>query len=154
MSASWFSKLLVAGQNALEKYAASSEGAQFKDFYAEKLQGNGGVLKIYKGETSSADFFTTSSTHWKTVAGYLLNDLPRILPESGFIAGAEPGEDDFHVGAWLARVTWVTGGNKEADGYKALEKELNTAVPPKVVSYWKAWSSRPSWAKVYAETLH
>jgi hypothetical protein len=76
------------------------------------------------------------------------------LPETGFIGGAEPGEDDFHVGAWLARVTWVCGGNKEADGYKALEKELNVEVPPKIVSYWKAWAVRPSWQKVYAETLH
>ena len=77
-----------------------------------------------------------------------------ILPESGFIGGAEPGEDDFHFGAWLARVTWVCGGDKEAEGYKALEKELNGPVPDKVVSYWKAWSARPSWQKVYAETLH
>ena len=112
------------------------------------------MLKIYKGEAPAADFFATSAAHWANIVGYILNDLPAILPESGFIDGAEPGEDDFHVGGWLARVTWVTGGDKEAEGYKALEKELKTEVPPKVVAYWKAWSARPSWQKVYAETLH
>ena len=136
------------------KYDAAPEGAAFKEFYAPKLVSNGGLLKIYKGEASPDEFYVISTNHWKNVADYILNDLPQILPESGFIGGAEPGEDDFHVGAWLARVTWITGGNKEADGYKALEKELHAPVPPKVIAYWKAWSSRPSWAKVYAETLH
>ena len=82
------------------------------------------------------------------------SNLPTILPESGFIGGAQPGEDDFHVGAWIARVAWVCGGDKEAEGYKALEKELKGDVPPKVVAYWTAWSVRPSWKKVYEETLH
>jgi len=141
-------------QNSLEKYSAAPEGAKYKDFYAQKLEKNGGLLKIYKGEAPADDFYVISTNHWKNVANYILNELPQILPESGFIGGAEPGEDDFHVGAWLARVTWITGGNKETDGYKALEKELHAPVPEKVVTYWKTWSSRPSWAKVYAETLH
>lgn len=146
--------MTYSGQNALDKYAASPEGAAFKDFYAQKLEGNGGILKIYNGEAPGADFFTVSTNHWKNVVEYLTTDFVAVLPESGFIGGAEPGEDDFHFGAWLARVTWVCGGNKEADGYKALEKELKGPVPEKVVSYWKAWSARPSWQKVYAETLH
>lgn len=146
--------MTYSGQNALDKYAASPEGAAFKDFYAQKLEGNGGILKIYNGEAPGTDFFTVSTNHWKNVVEYLTTDFVAVLPESGFIGGAEPGEDDFHFGAWLARVTWVCGGNKEADGYKALEKELKGPVPEKVVSYWKAWSARPSWQKVYAETLH
>lgn len=141
-------------QNALEKYSSSAEGAAFKDWYAEKLQKNGGLLKVYKGEVPATDFFAISTKLWENLTSYILHDLPQILPESGFIAGAEPGEDDYHVAAWLARVTWVTGGNKELDGYKALEKELHTDVPPKVVAYWQLWASRPSWSKVYAETLH
>ncbi|KAJ3528655.1 hypothetical protein NM688_g7966 [Phlebia brevispora] len=141
-------------QNALGKYSSSPEGAAFKGFYAEKLESNGGVLKVYKGEAPSADFFTLSTNHWQNVVGYLQNDLPAILPESGFIGGTEPGEDDFHVGAWLARVTWVCGGDKEDEGYKALVKELKGDVHPKIITYWKAWSARPSWKKVYEETLH
>lgn len=144
----------LTGQTALEKYAASAEGAPFKDFYAKKLEGNGGILKIYKGDVPSADFFATSTGHWQNIVAYVLNDLPEILPASGFIGGAEPGEDDFHVGAWLTRVAWICGATNDAEGYKALEKELKVPVPEKVASYWKAWHARPSWQKVYSETLH
>lgn len=111
-------------------------------------------MKIYKGELPTADFYATSTSHWQTIAGYILNDLPQILPESGFIGGAEPGEDDFHVGAWLTRVAWIAGATKDEEGYKALEKELNAPVPAEVAAYWKAWYARPSWQKVYAETMH
>jgi len=141
-------------QNSLEKYSALPEGAKYKEWYDQKKEKNGGLLKIYKGEAPPDEFYNISINHWKNVVNLILNEFPQFLPESGFIGGAEPGEDDFHVGAWLARVTWITGGDKEADGYKALEKELHAPVPEKVVAYWKAWSSRPSWAKVYAETLH
>ena len=116
----------LTGQTALEKYAASAEGALFKDFYAKKLEGNGGILKIYKGDAPSADFFATSTGHWQNIVAYVLNDLPEILPASGFIGGAEPGEDDFHVGAWLTRVAWVCGATNDAEGYKALEKDKVT----------------------------
>lgn len=111
-------------------------------------------MKIYKGEVPSADFYATSTEHWKNIVEYLTDVLPTFLPESGFIAGAEPGEDDFHVGAWLVRVAWIAGATKDADGYKALEKELKTSVSPKVASYWKAWAERDSWKVVYSETLH
>ena len=82
-------------QKALEKYSASPEGAPFQEFYQKKLADNGAVLKIYKGEADEAavaQFYETSANHWKSIVGYLLNDLPQLLPESGFIGGAEPGE--------------------------------------------------------------
>ena len=103
---------------------------------------------------SNADFFTTSIAHWGNIVSFIQNELVAILPESGFIAGAEPGEDDYHVGAWLTRVAWVAGAEKTPEGYTALDKELKTDVPPKVAAYWKAWFARPSWQKVYAETMH
>lgn len=144
----------LLGQAALEKYAASPEGAEFSEFYQAKIKGNGAIQKIYKGETANTEFFATSTAHWNAIVEYLTKDLPAILPDSGFIGGSEPGEDDFHVGAWLARVAWVSGADKDSEGYKALEKEVGGPVHPKIVAYWKAWSARPSWQKVYAETLH
>jgi len=141
-------------QNALNKYASSHEGAAFKDFYDSKISANGNIQKIFAGEISNTEFFGISTNHWNTLADYIQDVLPTILPESGFIGGAEPGEDDFHVGAWLTRVAWVAGATKDAEGIKALEKELKGGIPRKVEAYWKAWSERPSWAKVYEETLH
>jgi len=145
-------------QIALEKHSKRPEAAPFKSFYDAKIPGNGGVLAIYKGEApeeAKQAFFKQSQTHWETISSFILNDLPGILPESGFLGGAEPGEDDFHLGAWLARLA-NAAGQKEVDkeGYKALEKETKKPIPSKVAAYWAAWSERPSWKKVYANGLH
>ena len=141
----------------MEKNSVLPEAAAFKEFYDAKKAGNGGILAIYKGavpEDVKQQFFKQSDAHWQNIAVFITEELPAVLPESGFLGGETPGEDDFHFGAWLARVTWVCGGDKEEEGYKALVKELKGDVDPKIVAYWKAWSARPSWKKVYAETLH
>ncbi|EMD41806.1 hypothetical protein CERSUDRAFT_110368 [Gelatoporia subvermispora B] len=144
-------------QNALDKYAKSAEGSPFKEFYDAKLAGNGSVLSIYKGEVSDdvkKGFFNQCTKHWETLSSFILNDLPSILPDSGFLGGAEPGEDDYHLAAWLSRIGFLTGGKPEKDGYKAIEKETKQPIPAKVVAYWQAWAARPSWQKVYADGLH
>ena len=143
----------LSGQDALEKHAPTSEAADFQDFYKAKIEGNGGLLSVYADKASpdaKQKFYETSIQHWKNLKSFILNDLPSYLPDSGFIAGDAPGEADFHVGAWLTRIVATTGG-KDVSG---LEKELGQPVPPKVASYWNAWSSRDSWKAVYAEGLH
>lgn len=142
------------GQNALLKYAASPEGAEFKDFYDAKIAGNGALHKLYQGGVPNDEFHAKSTSHWDAIVKLILTDLNDALPESGFIGGAEPGEDDFHVGAWLTRVAWVAGATHDHEGINALEKELKGPVPPKVAAYWRAWLVRPSFKKVYEKTLH
>ncbi|TCD63994.1 hypothetical protein EIP91_004696 [Steccherinum ochraceum] len=143
-------------QNALLKYSKTPEAAPFKAFYDDKIKGNGGILAIYAGQASEdvkQGFFKTSQQHFKNIANFILKELPGYLPDSGFIDGEVPGEDDFHVGAWLARIALVSGGTQDKDGYKALEKELGEPVPAKVAAYWAAWSERPGWKQVYANSL-
>jgi len=144
-------------QKALEKHAQLPEAAAFKSFYEEKKALNGGVLAIYKGEVpedAKLGFFAQSKAHWETIVAFIMKDLPATLPSSGFLGGAEPGEDDFHLGAWLARIANLRGGTVDKDGYKALELETRQPVPAKVASYWAAWSERQSWKTVYANGLH
>ncbi|OBZ79908.1 hypothetical protein A0H81_00720 [Grifola frondosa] len=144
-------------QNSLEKHAQTPEGAAYKELYESKIAVNGGILAIYKGEVSEDvkhGFFKQSTAHWDTIVGFVLNDLPATLPENGFLGGATPGEDDFHLAAWLARVAFLCGGTADKDGYKALEKETKQPVPTKVAAYWVAWSERPGWQKVYSGGLH
>ncbi|PCH33576.1 hypothetical protein WOLCODRAFT_160179 [Wolfiporia cocos MD-104 SS10] len=144
-------------QNALEKHSKTPQAAPFKQFYDEKITGNGGVLAIYRGEApedAKTAFFQQSTAHWEAISAFITNELPSLLPESGFLGGASPGEDDFHLAAWLARLAHVNGGTVGRDGYKALEKETKQPLPPKVAAYWAAWSERPSWKKVYVEGLH
>ncbi|KAI0361707.1 hypothetical protein OH77DRAFT_1417974 [Trametes cingulata] len=144
-------------QKSLEKNSTHPEAGPFKAFYDEKKAGNGGILTIYKGEASEEAkqaFFKHSAQHWDALASFLLNDLPALLPDSGFLGGDSPGEDDFHLGAWLARIVHLTGGKADKDGYKSLEKETKKPIPPKVAAYWAAWIERPSFKRVYVEGLH
>lgn len=77
-----------------------------------------------------------------------------MLPDTPFFGGEDPGEDDFHLAAWLTRIAFVAGGGKEQDGVPALENGLGIKLHPKVSAYWGAWSVRKSWQEVYASGLH
>ena len=148
---------MFAGQDSLEKHSQLPEAAGLKEFYDTKKTQNGGALAVYKGqvpEEAKQGFFNMAVGHWQNIATFILEDLPAALPESGFLGGTNPGEDDFHLGAWLARVVGMTGGTNTKEGYKALEKETKKPVPAKVAAYWEAWVARPCFQKVYAGGLH
>ena len=112
---------------------------------------------MYKGavpDDAKHGVYKNGAALWDSIASFILTELPALLPESGFLGGATPGEDDFHLGAWIARIAFLTGGTPDKEGYKALEKETKAPVPPKVVAYWTAWAERPSFKKVYQNGLH
>ncbi|KAF4572745.1 GST N-terminal domain-containing protein [Pleurotus pulmonarius] len=145
-------------QDTLAKVAASTEGKEFEEFYADKIAGNGGLLDIYRGnalEATKDGFFQQSQNHFANVGAYILQSLPKRLPEdTAFLGGNIPGEDDFHLGAWLARIAATVGATKSEEGLAALKDAFGAEVPDPVAAYWKAWSSRDSWKDVYGEGLH
>jgi hypothetical protein len=115
------------------------------------------LLSFYDGsasEEAKQEFFKKSSAVWDNIRAFILDTLTNILPESGFIGGDRPGEDDFHVGAWLARIASLSGVENAADDLAVLENELGEPIPEKLAAYWSAWSERPSWKEVYAPGLH
>ncbi|KAG2117790.1 uncharacterized protein F5147DRAFT_750526 [Suillus discolor] len=157
--ASGFSMTFIQNrQSALEKHSATSQSADYREFYHTKIAENGKVLSIYQSkapENVKNSFFEFSRAHWDTLKAFILEELPDMLPEGGFLGGDKPGEDDFHLAAWLARIVFVAGGaDSSKDGIRAIEKELGKPTPEKVVSYWTAWSKRKSWQEVYANGLH
>ncbi|KAG2149816.1 hypothetical protein BD769DRAFT_1649208 [Suillus cothurnatus] len=140
----------LRSQNALAKYSGTSQSADHREFYDTKIAENSRAPENVKNS-----FFEYSRAHLDTLKAFILKELSDILPESGFLGGDKPGEDDFHLAAWLARLVFVTGGGDSSkDGVHAIEKELDKPTPEKVVSYWTAWSSRKSWQEVYAKGLH
>ncbi|KAF9268834.1 hypothetical protein L218DRAFT_954269 [Marasmius fiardii PR-910] len=149
---------LSGRQEALERFSKTPEAESLKEsFYAPRISGNGGLLAIYKGEASEdakKGYFETSDKHYNTVGTFIHEELPQHLPESGLIGGNEPGEDDYHLCAWISRVAATVGAKTGEDGIPALEKAYGKPLPAKVASYWKAWSTRPSFKTVYAEGLH
>ncbi|KAF7339892.1 GST N-terminal domain-containing protein [Mycena venus] len=144
-------------QEALEKLSADPEAEAFKAFYETKKGQNGGLLAIVTGkapEEHKAGFFDKSQAHFDSVKTAVFEVIPGFLPDSGFIGGEAPGEDDFHVGAWLTRIAATTGAKSADDALAAMEKAYGAPVPAKVAAYWGAWTARPSWKKVYAGGLH
>lgn len=144
------------GQAALEKHSVLPEAEAHKSFYEGKLASNGGLLALFKGEAPPAakdDLFAKSQAHFDNVKSFLYGSLLSYLPESGFIGGDIPGEDDYHLCAWLTRIVASVGGKSKDDSLAAVEKAFGGPVPSKIVSYWGAWTGRSSWTKVYA-SLH
>lgn len=133
------------------------DAADFGGFYKEKIASNGELLAIYQSEVPEAakkGFFEKSKRHWESLRSFITEVLPEYLPEHGFIGGVQPGEDDFHVAAWLARIAVSSGAKQTNEGLQALEKEFSTEIPEKVASYWNAWGERQSWKEVYEGALH
>ncbi|KAJ6592587.1 hypothetical protein B0H19DRAFT_918542 [Mycena capillaripes] len=148
---------LSSRQPALEKYAQHPDAAPFKVFYEDKLAFNGGMLALFTGkapEEHKAGFFAKSEAHFASVKAALYDLVPGFLPESGFIGGAAPGEDDFHVGAWVTRIAATCGATSSEDALAAFKLAFGGPVPANVAAYWGAWTERTSWKTVYATALH
>ncbi|KAI0066191.1 hypothetical protein BV25DRAFT_1821099 [Artomyces pyxidatus] len=147
----------VTRLGGLKKYAATPEAAPYKSFYDAKIASVSELAALYAGQAPPAakqGFFNASTSLWDAIRVFYLETLPASITAGPFIAGAEPGVDDFHVAAWLAHIALVVGGEKDSEGLAALEKRFGP-VPPKVAAYWKAWSARDSWKKVYPNgSLH
>ncbi|KAL0950958.1 hypothetical protein HGRIS_007709 [Hohenbuehelia grisea] len=149
---------LAQRQEALNSISATPEAQAFSNFYTAKLAGNGGLLDIYHGKapaTAKNGFFEQSRSHFENVAKYTIEILPQRLPTgTAFIDGEVPGETDFHVGAWLARIAATCGASKSGEGVKALEAAFGKTIPDRLQQYYNAWIARDSWKALYAEGLH
>ncbi|KAG8748451.1 hypothetical protein FRC10_003584 [Ceratobasidium sp. 414] len=141
-------------QAKLEKLAPESP-EDLKEFYKEKLASSGFLSSVYAEESSAevtSGWFDKSNQHWSDVKAFVSTELPSLLPDSGFVDGAAPGEADFHVAAWLARTAGVCGA--KPDDVTPLGEALGLTLDPKLVAYFDAWKVRDSWKKMYAEGLH
>ncbi|KAJ6577504.1 hypothetical protein B0H19DRAFT_1120164 [Mycena capillaripes] len=129
-------------QAALERYSQGPGAEPYKAFYQVKLAQNGEMLAIISGRASEQDkaaYFAKSQAHFDSVK----NAVFEI-----------PGEDDFHVGAWLTRIAALNGAKSSDDAVVAMGAAFGKLVPGKVVAYWDVWTGKSSWKKVYANGLH
>ncbi|KAJ6516699.1 hypothetical protein C8R47DRAFT_1268206 [Mycena vitilis] len=142
---------------ALDKYSQDVGGEEFAAFYEAKKTQNGG-LAIFSGTASEEEkstYFSNSEAHFASIKTAIFELVPGALPESGgFLGGASPGEDDFHLGAWLTRIASSTGAKGADDAVEGMNAAYGAEIPAKVAAYWEAWTARPSWKKVYAGGVH
>ncbi|KAI0252302.1 hypothetical protein BJV78DRAFT_1204333 [Lactifluus subvellereus] len=141
----------------LKKYAATEEGQAYKTFYDAKIAATGRMHALLNGHATHGDkqgHFTASTDLWAAIKAFTLETLPAAITVGPFIGGARPGVDDFHVGAWLARIAFLVGAQKSEEGFLMLDERFGL-VDEKVETYLKAWSARDSWVKTYPDhVLH
>ncbi|KAL1690409.1 hypothetical protein GGG16DRAFT_114157 [Schizophyllum commune] len=167
---------LEGRQRALEKQSARPEGAPYRDFYAAKKVSNGEFLAIVDGSApveAKQAFFDKANALQEAIRSFIYDELPKMLPaldsDNGhFLSGDLPGETDFHLAAWLARIFFTcgadaAGGASESardaseqarDASEKAKAAFGGPLPPSVLAYWNAWVARPSWGKVYGQGLH
>ncbi|KDQ59702.1 hypothetical protein JAAARDRAFT_126682, partial [Jaapia argillacea MUCL 33604] len=132
----------------------------FKSFYTEKLTSNSGLLAVYEPTVppnTTTDFSAKSQVHGANIKSIIYDILPAALANKRrpFLGGSKLGEDDFHVGGWLARiVSMIPSAHKDTDSIKVLKDEFGGEAPESVVRYWNTWCGQESWEVVYAEGLH
>ena len=147
----------LTGQKVIDEEKASVP-AEYATFYKEKDAANSTLVKIYtKGapDELTKPFFEQSQANWDAISSLIYTELPKYLPESGFVGGADPGEADWHVAAWIGRIGSVLGAQSGPSGWETLSQlKGGQPVPQKVQSYWAAWANRDSWKSVYASGLH
>jgi hypothetical protein len=150
-----------AGHNRIQKLKREIEEGKITDpdyiaFFEKKVKDVGYLSSIYglQGaenlEHTKAEYFAANQQRVVDTVKFITDEIPKYLGKHIFIDGDEPGEADFHVGAWLARALLLIGGNPGPDGIAPLDPHVDKVVPgaevPQVVKeYWVNWSARPSW---------
>ena len=156
------------GLAALKAFAGTPEAQVHKAFYNKKILSISKLHALFNGqatEDTKRDFFASSTALWDAIKVFVLETLPAALShrrggdsksdsstEGPFISGARPGVDDFHVGAWLARVAFLLGAHTSKEGVDALQRRFGP-LPENVKLYWAAWVGRASWVKAYPDSV-
>jgi len=144
-------------QKVIDEEKASAP-PEYAAFYKQKDEENRPGVQIYSEgapDELTKPFFEQSQANWDAIGSLIYTDLPKHLPESGFVGGDAPGEADWHVAAWIARIGAVLGAKATPGEWETLSQlKGGEPVPKKVQNYWDAWANRESWNSVYASGLY
>ncbi|KAH9068005.1 hypothetical protein EDB83DRAFT_2519091 [Lactarius deliciosus] len=131
-----FTSTRLAG---LKKHAATPAAEPHKDFHDKQIAKISGLDALLAGnapDEARQGFYSASTALWDSIKVFAVETLPAAIGEGPFIGGATPGVDDYHVGAWIARIAFLLGAQQ-------------------VKVYWSAWIARDSWVKAYPDkALH
>ncbi|GAA5990892.1 hypothetical protein JCM10908_000067 [Rhodotorula pacifica] len=149
-------------QEALERYAAEeSSDSKLKEFYANKIKENGGLLALLEGKGDGADVENKAKALWQKVGETLAYFEAQLDAKAPFLLGDQVSLADLHAGAWLARVLACAGATSISEpdsALSSLESNLPTsaagAIGPKTKRWIKALLERESFKEVYGEGLH
>jgi len=141
----------------LKKFAETPEAEPHKESHDKNIAKISGLDALLSGNApdhAKQGFYAASTALWASIKVFTVEALPAAITQGPFISGETPGVDDYHVGAWIARIAFLLGAQKSDEGISALEKTFGP-MPEKVKVYWSAWIVRDSWVKAYPDnTLH
>jgi len=146
---------LQGRQDALDKYAPEAP-AEFKKFLEEKQKGNRQLLEFYTGNPDDAAkraHYKATKEMWTSAGIVIRGVITQALQKTGgpFAGGDKPGEPDFHIITWLARMATNAGVEPGSPASVAIpklqEKTGGHAFDPVVSKYWDAWTQRESFKK-------
>ncbi|CAK9783587.1 hypothetical protein CC85DRAFT_287773 [Cutaneotrichosporon oleaginosum] len=143
-------------QKALDQYAPA--GGEFASFLQEKQKGNGALLSFYTGNPDEAvrqKMYADAAAQWKSAGNLIRGEITHILRKTpgSFLGGSDaPGEADFHLITWLARIITDAGGKPgsvSGEAFAALQQRIGSEpIDPVVAGYWDTWTQRPSFKKL------
>ncbi|BEI82183.1 hypothetical protein CcaverHIS002_0300510 [Cutaneotrichosporon cavernicola] len=143
-------------QKTLDKLA--TEGGEFADFILAKQKFNGTLLSFYTGnpdEATRQKIYADANGQWKSAGEFIRGEVTHILRKTpgSYLGGAStPGEADYHLITWLARIITDAGGaagSVSGEAFAALQKRIGPEpIDPVVAGYWDGWTQRPSFKKL------
>jgi len=149
-----FTSARLAG---LRKFAETPQAEPHKELHDKQIAKISGLDALFSGnaaDDAKQGFYAGSTALWASIKVFAVETLPAGITQGPFISGETPGVDDYHVGAWVARIAFLLGARKSDEGISALEKTFGP-IPENVKVYWSAWIARDSWVKAYPDnTLH
>ncbi|PWY97111.1 hypothetical protein BCV70DRAFT_203164 [Testicularia cyperi] len=129
-----------------------------KKWYADKLESQKLLTQAYvNGDQASIDqlILLTNAT-WKNISDLLTTLETKFV--GPFALGDQISLADLHVIPWLARILAVSQGlAPDADPLASLDSIIaahGAKLGPKIREFWQAFSTRPSFEKVYGSGLH
>ncbi|KAI0032120.1 hypothetical protein K488DRAFT_86154 [Vararia minispora EC-137] len=138
----------------MKGFLALPESAPFKAHIEAKIVDAESILAVYHlkaPEEARTQYYATSLANRNAARAMIYETLPSAIAEGPFVGGATPGEDDFHVIAWLIRSALVSGAEKTEQAAESLEKRFGAPLPEQIKKLLAAWEPREGFKSTYAE---
>ncbi|KAL1413633.1 hypothetical protein Q8F55_001411 [Vanrija albida] len=143
---------LANRQKALEAFAPDAP-AEFKAFLEGKQRANGHLLEFFTGnpdQEARTALYTSAQQLWDHAGQFIRGEVTHLLKKSNgsYLNGQEPGEADYHLITWLARIITNAGVQPNSISGVALkavqERTGGQEIDPVVAGFWDSWTQRES----------
>ncbi|GMK58030.1 hypothetical protein CspeluHIS016_0500620 [Cutaneotrichosporon spelunceum] len=148
----------LGGRQKTLDLLVKEDTGEFETFIKEKQKFNGTLLSLYTGEADDdtvKKVYSDANAQWKNAGDFIRGEVTHILRKTpgSYLGGASvPGEADYHLITWLARIITDAGGKAgsvSGEAFAALQARIGPEpIDPVVAGYWDSWTQRASFKKL------